>query len=137
MSVHSSIVVRIMKSYRLSADMALVKIESYDKWLAKLLDKLNLVDINGLLMNDPVLDEKSSDQYLKSLDPKGWKDQDHYRILNIRSRHFASADEIKKQCIDHLLIAMRLNLLIIIIIIVLMFRSSKSASPSSGQEGLS
>lgn len=79
--------------------MALVHIESYDKWLSNLLAKLNLVDVHSLLLDDPIHDEESSDKYLKSLDPKDWKSQDHYRILNIKARHSASADDIKKKCI--------------------------------------
>lgn len=37
--------------------------------------------------------------YLRSLDPKEWKDQDHYAVLGIPElRHKATEDDIKRAC---------------------------------------
>lgn len=37
--------------------------------------------------------------YLRSLDPKEWKDQDHYAVLGLRKfRHKATEDMIKRAC---------------------------------------
>lgn len=37
--------------------------------------------------------------YLRSLDPKEWKEQDHYAVLGIKElRHRASEDVIKRAC---------------------------------------
>ena len=44
-------------------------------------------------------DEESCDKYLKTLDPKDWKDQDHYRVLGLSKRRIDATDsEIKKSC---------------------------------------
>ena len=83
----------------MSSEMSLIQIESYDKWLNNLFVRLGLIDVNSVLMTDPFLDEESSDKYLIGLDPKDWKNQDHYRILNISKRFLATPEEIKKQCI--------------------------------------
>ena len=90
--------VLIINWFVVSLDLRLVRIEPREEWLKNLFVKLGLMAINDLL-NDLFLDEDTSDEYLMSLDPKDWKHQDHYRILNIKNRFFASADEIKKQCI--------------------------------------
>lgn len=37
--------------------------------------------------------------YLRSLDPKEWKDQDHYAVLGLKKlRHKATEDIIKRAC---------------------------------------
>lgn len=37
--------------------------------------------------------------YLRSLDPRDWKEQDHYAVLGIKHlRHRATEDIIKKAC---------------------------------------
>ncbi|XP_054153242.1 dnaJ homolog subfamily C member 2-like [Oppia nitens] len=72
-------------------EMSLVKIEAYDEWLSKLLKRLGLIDINCLFAS-----QDTSEQYLIGLDPKDWKNQDHYKIFNITKRFFATNDEIKK-----------------------------------------
>lgn len=44
-------------------------------------------------------DDDACDKYLKSLDPKEWKNQDHYRVLGLSKRRIdASESEIKKAC---------------------------------------
>lgn len=38
-------------------------------------------------------------EYLRSLDPKEWKDQDHYAVLGLKKlRHRATEDIIKRAC---------------------------------------
>lgn len=38
-------------------------------------------------------------EYLRSLDPKEWKDQDHYAVLGMSElRHRATEDDIKRAC---------------------------------------
>lgn len=38
-------------------------------------------------------------EYLRSLDPKEWKEQDHYAVLGLRKlRHKATEDIIKRAC---------------------------------------
>jgi len=65
-----------------------------------LLKKLGLIDVKSLLLNEEVEDEESSDNYLTSLDPKDWKNQDHYRVFGLRhKRFFATDEELKKACI--------------------------------------
>lgn len=44
-------------------------------------------------------DDESCDKYLKTLDPKDWKNQDHYRVLGLSvRRNEATESEIKKSC---------------------------------------
>ena len=43
-------------------------------------------------------DEDNTD-YLRSLDPKNWKTNDHYAVLNLKSQRYrASDDDIRKRC---------------------------------------
>lgn len=38
-------------------------------------------------------------EYLRSLDPRDWKDQDHYAVLGIKNlRYKATEDVIKRAC---------------------------------------
>lgn len=38
-------------------------------------------------------------EYLRSLDPRDWKDQDHYAVLGLKDlRHRATEDLIKRAC---------------------------------------
>ena len=38
-------------------------------------------------------------EYLRSLDPKEWRDQDHYAVLGLKKlRHKATEDIIKRAC---------------------------------------
>lgn len=56
------------------------------------IDRIAKLDIYADDDNDP-----SGDEYLKSLDPRRWKDQDHYAILGLRKERFRASDEkIKK-----------------------------------------
>lgn len=46
-------------------------------------------------------DDESCDKYLKTLDPKDWKNQDHYKVLGLSvRRHDATESEIKKSCMS-------------------------------------
>ena len=57
-------------------------------------------------VSEPSSDEESAETqfeddlvYLRSLDPKEWKDQDHYAVLGItKYRHKATEDMIKRAC---------------------------------------
>ncbi|CAG2176413.1 unnamed protein product, partial [Oppiella nova] len=80
-------------------EMSLVCIESYDIWIHRLLQKLGLIesdDPSGGVV-DYTVDDHLSEEYLLGLDPKDWKNQDHYRIFNIHNRFYATADDVKKQ----------------------------------------
>ena len=86
-------------------DLALVHIQHYDAWLNDLLIKLGLIEINDYsqIINGHYNDEEDDiddDEYLRSLDPRNWKEQDHYKIFGLKSkRFFASEQEIKSACI--------------------------------------
>ncbi|VDN25055.1 unnamed protein product [Dibothriocephalus latus] len=42
-------------------------------------------------------DEEDNTEYLKSLDPKDWKTNDHYAVLNLKkARYRASDDDVRK-----------------------------------------
>jgi hypothetical protein len=42
-------------------------------------------------------------EYLRSLDPRDWKDQDHYAVLGMKNlRHRATEDIIKRACIYYI-----------------------------------
>ncbi len=44
-------------------------------------------------------DVEDNSVYLKSLDPKDWKTNDHYAVLNLKKKRYrASDEEIRKQC---------------------------------------
>ncbi|XP_027205287.2 dnaJ homolog subfamily C member 2-like [Dermatophagoides pteronyssinus] len=104
------------------ANKSLVVYESHTVWMNNLLQKLGLieiteqktednddnvindVDVNGINDDDDddnsdngYDDDVSCDNYLKNLDPKEWKDQDHYRVLALSKKRInASESQIKK-----------------------------------------
>jgi hypothetical protein len=79
--------------------LSLIQIEKYDIWLNKLLKRLSLIDVESLLSSDGLDDQQSVDEYLKSLDPKDWKNQDHYRLFGLVYKRFNATDEeLKKAC---------------------------------------
>ena len=59
-------------------------------------------DSNGKKETEKVVvfdDQDVCDKYIKSLDPKEWKNQDHYRVLGLSKRRIdATESEIKKAC---------------------------------------
>ena len=69
-------------------------------------------------------DDVACDKYLKALDPKDWKHQDHYRVLGLSVRRFdASESEIKKAC---MFVYLRTGIFLIIFRnnLILIFRRS-------------
>ncbi|KAA0188266.1 DnaJ subfamily C member [Fasciolopsis buskii] len=53
----------------------------------------------GLSTDDVDADDPEDDAYLRSLDPKDWKTQDHYAVLGLRKVRFnATADDIRRAC---------------------------------------
>ncbi|OTF72939.1 hypothetical protein BLA29_012459 [Euroglyphus maynei] len=57
------------------------------------------LDNNGFDDDD---DDVSCDNYLKNLDPKEWKEQDHYRVLGFSKKRInATESQIKKSCKFH------------------------------------
>jgi zuotin related factor len=83
-------------------DLALVCIQPYHVWLNAQLAKLGLIDTNNyddILIEVDDDNDDDSDNYLKSLDPRNWKEQDHYKIFGLKSkRFFATEEEIKRAC---------------------------------------
>lgn len=61
--------------------------------LEEIVQKVNRLNIHAEVEdNDP-----SGDEYLKSLDPRRWKEQDHYAILGLKKQRYrASEDEIRR-----------------------------------------
>ncbi|CAH8496168.1 unnamed protein product [Schistosoma turkestanicum] len=65
-----------------------------------------LREICGETNEEFVFDDSDDESYLKSLDPKNWKDQDHYSVLGLGKKRFlASPDDIRKayrrKILDH------------------------------------
>lgn len=57
--------------------------------LEELVEKVKKLDIHAEVDdNDP-----SGDEYLKKLDPRQWKEQDHYAILGLKKERFKATDE--------------------------------------------
>lgn len=55
-------------------------------------DEDEVEDFSTYVFEDDIL-------YLRSLDPKEWKEQDHYAVLGIKDlRHRATEDVIKRAC---------------------------------------
>lgn len=109
-----------------SSDNSLILYESRNTWMSNLLCKLGVLSTkdepekkevkndvptrkengvekgakrNGKQSPPPPAgdDDDACDKYLKSLDPKEWKNQDHYRVLGLSKRRIdASESEIKK-----------------------------------------
>ncbi|XP_071960464.1 dnaJ homolog subfamily C member 2-like [Antedon mediterranea] len=88
--------------------MSDVKIEPVGRWYS-MRHSLNVVAIDSLSHNESVQSSSSSDEeeetifdeeddtMLKTLNPKDWKDQDHYAVLGLsKLRYRASVDDIKK-----------------------------------------
>lgn len=83
--------------------MALISIEPRDVWLRRVLGELGIylpeVDRSVKPQLFSIEDDGDDEKYLKNLDPRKWKEQDHYRVLGLKQRRFlATDDEIKKAC---------------------------------------
>lgn len=92
-----------------SISNALVVYVPFEAWLKSVLEgRHGRVDISLDYYNKVDSDDeedfsnyKFEDDilYLRSLDPKEWKEQDHYAVLGIKDlRHRATEDVIKKAC---------------------------------------
>ncbi|CAH8553789.1 DnaJ (Hsp40), sub C, member 2, variant 2 [Schistosoma haematobium] len=56
-----------------------------------------LRELCGETHEESLSDDSDNESYLKSLDPKNWKSQDHYSVLGLRKKRFlASSDDIRK-----------------------------------------
>lgn len=93
----------------------MVVYESRTQWMGNLLKKLGILSVDDTNESNDSSeddcpsssttkanvydDDDSCDKYLKSLDPKDWKNQDHYKVLGLSKRRFEATDnEIKKSC---------------------------------------
>lgn len=89
----------------------LVSIEPYRLWTIKVLKRFSIISkeeasnlleqylesINKVKARISKKSEKESDDYLVTLDPLKWKDQDHYMVLGLQHlRYQASDDDIKR-----------------------------------------
>lgn len=115
--------------------MALISIEPRNIWLRRVLGELGIelpvfkpvVEQSIFSVHDDG-DDGDDEKYLKNLDPRKWKEQDHYRILGLKHRRYlATEDEIKKACKIVLVIYTRLFLIIVLFV----FRQTGSSCPSS------
>lgn len=83
-------------------ELAVVCIEPRRQWLANTLAKYGIdVDFEQLTIEDKLFNEGEFDEeaYLKSLDPREWKKQDHYAVLGLRNKRIrATEDEIRRAC---------------------------------------
>ncbi|CAH8554197.1 unnamed protein product [Schistosoma rodhaini] len=56
-----------------------------------------LRELCGETHEESLSDDSDDESYLKGLDPKNWKSQDHYSVLGLRKKRFlASSDDIKR-----------------------------------------
>lgn len=90
---------------------ALVHIEPYRLWTIKILNRFNIISkeevgnlleqyldsVNKIKANISKESEKESDEYLVTLEPTKWKEQDHYLVLGLQHlRYKATEDDIRR-----------------------------------------
>lgn len=80
-----------------------MSIQPYHQWLRCLLIRLGLIADDhigrGGQDEDEDDDEQLIEEYLKTLDPREWKHQDHYAVLGLKHKRFnATEDDIRKAC---------------------------------------
>lgn len=90
---------------------SLIHIEPFRLWTIKLMHRLNIITKNELASllekyletlnkakaNISKETENESDEYLVSLEPTKWKEQDHYLVLGLQElRYRASEDDIRR-----------------------------------------
>lgn len=95
----------------MSEHRSLVYIEPFRLWTIKILKRFNVItkdeaanlleqyldSINKIKANISQVTEKESDEYLVTLEPTKWKDQDHYLVLGLQGmRYRATEDDIKR-----------------------------------------
>lgn len=89
----------------------LVHIEPYRLWTIKVLNRFNIItrdelanlleqyldSVNKIRANISIDTERESDEYLVTLEPTKWKDQDHYLVLGLQHlRYKATEDDIRQ-----------------------------------------
>lgn len=94
-----------------SCSKALVSIEPHQLWTIRILYKFSLISkeelanlleayidaVNRKKANIDENSERESDNYLITLEPTRWKEQDHYLVLGLQNlRYKASEDDIKR-----------------------------------------
>lgn len=90
---------------------ALVYIEPYRLWTLKILKRYNIIgkqelanlleqyldSLNEITANISAKSESESDEYLVTLEPTKWKEQDHYLVLGLQGlRWRATEDDIRR-----------------------------------------
>lgn len=90
---------------------SLVFIEPYRLWTIKILNRFNIIgkeevgnlleqyldSVNKIKANINKDSERESDEYLVTLEPTKWKDQDHYLVLGLQGlRYKATEDDIRR-----------------------------------------
>lgn len=83
--------------------MALIQIKPYRQWLNDYLNDLGIVRKSSKRKTKPVVEEEKKKyvpcsiiedlDYLTSLDPRNWKEQDHYAVLGLKHVRYNAADE--------------------------------------------
>jgi DnaJ family protein C protein 2 len=94
-----------------SANKALVHIEPHRLWTIKILHRLKVItknelaalleqyleSMNKIKANISKETESESDEYLVTLEPTKWKEQDHYLVLGLQQmRYKATEDDIRR-----------------------------------------
>lgn len=97
----------------LFTDKSLVVYESRTQWMSNLLTKLGILSVKPQIVQENKVktpteeifdDQDEWDNYLKGLDPKDWKEQDHYRVVGLSKRRIDSTEnEIKKACMFYII----------------------------------
>lgn len=90
---------------------SIIHIEPYRLWTIKILHRLNVItknelanlleqyleSLNKIKVNISKESEIESDEYLVSLEPTKWKEQDHYLVLGLQHmRYKATEDDIRR-----------------------------------------
>uniref|UniRef100_A0A6G1SPR5 DnaJ subfamily C member 2 n=1 Tax=Aceria tosichella TaxID=561515 RepID=A0A6G1SPR5_9ACAR len=90
---------------------SIIHIEPFRLWTIKILHRLNIItkselanlleqyleSLNKIRANISKETERESDEYLVTLEPTKWKEQDHYLVLGLQELRFrASEDDIKR-----------------------------------------
>ncbi|XP_054715484.1 dnaJ homolog subfamily C member 2-like [Uloborus diversus] len=98
----------LVESFASLQSFTRVKVEPVGKWFENFLDNKSTeynshvtVDTSELIEDDEEFSEEieieENSEYLRKLDPKDWKNQDHYAVLGLKKKRFQAKDEdIKK-----------------------------------------
>ncbi|XP_035232452.1 dnaJ homolog subfamily C member 2-like isoform X2 [Stegodyphus dumicola] len=89
-------------------DFTQIKVEPVGKWFESFQSHIANEYTNNISLEDSDLNEDDDDElqeaefednsdYLRKLDPKDWKNQDHYAVLGLKKKRFLAKDnDIKK-----------------------------------------